>query len=141
MVQCCIFGLVTRSSWRERTRSPHRRAGLTKLHNRLSPLCMRQPSLSPFTYVGFRVFAVTPQSGLANGPMSGPHSCTDALTDKPARELASGITGTERNGDLASSPTYGALWKLKLDLIGAVVLINMAEVGGITRLACPMEKE
>lgn len=53
-----IYGLVTRSSWRERTRSPHRRAGLTKLHNRLSPLCMRQPSLSPFTYVGFRFSAV-----------------------------------------------------------------------------------
>ena len=48
---------------------------------------------------GFVVSSV-PQSGLANGPMSGPHSCTDALTDKPARELASGITGTRQKGNM-----------------------------------------
>ena len=36
---------------------------------------------------------------------------SDALTDKPARELARGITGTEQNGDVTTSPTIRALWK------------------------------
>ncbi len=53
--------------------------------------------------LGLFAFA-DPQSGLVNGPMSGLHSCTDALTDKPARELASGITGTEHKGNDAPSP-------------------------------------
>ena len=30
---------------------------------------------------------------------------SDALTDKPARELARGITGTEQRGDVTASPT------------------------------------
>ena len=36
---------------------------------------------------------------------------SDALTDKPARELARGITRTEQNGDVTTSPTIRALWK------------------------------
>ena len=46
---------------------------------------------------------------------------SDAPTNKPARELADGISGTEQNGDVATSPTKRALWKLKSDLIGAAV--------------------
>ncbi len=46
---------------------------------------------------------------------------SDALTDKPARELAGGISGTEQNGDVTTSPTIRALWKLKPDLMGAAV--------------------
>lgn len=46
---------------------------------------------------------------------------SDALTDKPARELARGITGTEQNGDVTTSPTIRALWKSNLALMGAVV--------------------
>ena len=65
---------------------------------------------------------------------------SDALTDKPARELAGGISGTEQNGDVTISPTIRALWKCKPDLMGAVVLHRMAEVGGITHLACHMVK-
>ena len=35
---------------------------------------------------------------------------SDALTDKPARELARGISGTKQNGDVTASPTIrGAL--------------------------------
>ena len=30
---------------------------------------------------------------------------SDALTDKPARELARGISGTEQRGDVTASPT------------------------------------
>lgn len=68
-----IHGLVTRDSWIERTRSPHRRAGLTKLHDRLSPSCMRQPSLSPFTYVGFCFSAVLPVRARQLMGLYGPH--------------------------------------------------------------------
>jgi hypothetical protein len=57
MYHLIIHGLVIRDSSERRTRSPHRRAGLTKLHDRVLPSCMRQPSLSPFTYVGFGVSA------------------------------------------------------------------------------------
>jgi hypothetical protein len=46
---------------------------------------------------------------------------SDALTHKPARELAGGISGTEQNGDVTISPTIRALWKWKPDLMGAVV--------------------
>lgn len=46
---------------------------------------------------------------------------SNALTDKPARELAGGISGTEQNGDVTISPTIRALWKCKPDLMGAVV--------------------
>ena len=46
---------------------------------------------------------------------------SDAPTNKPARELADGISGTEQNGDVATSPTKRALWKLKSDLMGAAV--------------------
>ena len=46
---------------------------------------------------------------------------SDAPTNKPARELADGISRTEQNGDVATSPTKRALWKLKSDLMGAAV--------------------
>ena len=49
---------------------------------------------------------------------------SDALTHKPARELAGGISGTEQNGDVTTSPTIRALWKCKPDLMGAVVLTD-----------------
>lgn len=49
---------------------------------------------------------------------------SDALTYKPARELAGGISGTEQNGDVTTSPTIRALWKCKPDLMGAVVLTD-----------------
>lgn len=39
-----------------------------------------------------------PQGGLANGPCLGCTQKRDALTDKPARELARGITGTRQIG-------------------------------------------
>lgn len=47
---------------------------------------------------GFFVSVRNPQGGLADGPCRGRTQDTDALTDKPARELAGGITGTEQNG-------------------------------------------
>jgi hypothetical protein len=49
---------------------------------------------------------------------------SDALTHKPARELAGGISRTEQNGDVTISPTIRALWKCKPDLMGAVVLTD-----------------
>ena len=66
----------------------------------------------------------------------------DALTDKPARELADGISGTEQNGDVRLAHAR-ALWKSKSDLKGAVASLkqskhDMAESGYITCLACPM---
>ena len=64
----------------------------------------------PETSRGFRLSSVRARIGKANGAMSGLHPYTDAPTDKPARELASGITGTEQNGDVTISPTIrGAL--------------------------------
>ena len=57
MYHSIIHGLVIRDSTHLRTRSPHRRAGLTKLQDGDAPSCMRQPSLSPFTYEGFGVSA------------------------------------------------------------------------------------
>lgn len=48
-----IHGMVPRDSSNQQTRSPHRRAGLTKLQDGDWPSCTRPPSLSPFTYVGF----------------------------------------------------------------------------------------
>lgn len=58
-----IHGLVTRDSSEQRTRSPHRRAGLTKLQDGVQPSCTRQPSLSPFTYVGFVLSSRPPVCG------------------------------------------------------------------------------
>ncbi len=57
MYYSIIHGLVIRDSTYLRTRSPHRRAGLTKLQDGDTPSCKRQPSLSPFTYEGFGVSA------------------------------------------------------------------------------------
>lgn len=67
-----------------------------------------------------------------------------ALTDKPARELADGITGTEQNGDVRVAYEK-ALWKSKSDLMGAIVptrlsMTGMVGSGYITCLACPMGK-
>jgi len=62
---------------------------------------------------------------------------SDAPTNKPARELADGISGTEQNGDVATSPTKRALWKSKSDLMGAAVK-RWPKLGYITRLACSM---
>lgn len=94
MYHLIIHGLVIRDSSERRTRSPHRRAGLTKLHDRVLPSCMRQPSLSPFTYVGFRVFAATRQGALAMG-LHGLHP-RNTGTRTPRDTTPSGLFGRDR---------------------------------------------
>jgi hypothetical protein len=77
---------------------------------------------------------------VANGPCRG-------CTHKPMRLLASRRENLQAVSQEQSrtviwrlAPRRRALWKLKPDLMGAVVQYRMAEVGGITRLACLMEK-
>ena len=67
MYHSIIHGLVIRDSSYRRTRSPHRRAGLTKLQDGDMPSCMRQPSLSPFAYEGF-AFLQHPYPTRQQGP-------------------------------------------------------------------------
>ena len=132
-----IYGLVTRSSCLERTRSPHRRAGLTKLHNRLDPLCMRQPSLSPFTYVGFRVFAVR----LVSRPVT---QWLESWADfgRYAAELQQNSIGESRvrvppglltslytpQSGLANGPEWAALKKHRQRYTPAIAFPDLAEV-------------
>ena len=92
-----IHGLVIRDSSDKRTRSPHRRAGLTKLQDWCQPSCMRQPSLSPVTYEGFCVGGgLTRQGASANGPAW----------------AAPKNTGTRNQRDRAAQPVREGLHKV-----------------------------
>jgi hypothetical protein len=90
--------------------------------------------------VAFCVSSVRARIDVANGPCRG-------CTHKPMRLLASQRENLQAVSQEQSrtviwrlAPRRRALWKLKPDLMGAVVQYRMAEVGGITRLACLMEK-
>lgn len=57
---------------------------------------------------GFLHFHSNPQSGLANGPMSGPHSCTDGIAVATPMPMAfHSDQGNEQHKPTAVSPRYG----------------------------------
>jgi hypothetical protein len=87
---------------------------------------------------GFSVSSDNPQSGLGYGHWSRKHS------RKRLRLLASQRVNLQavsqeqsRQVILATSPRKVALWKLKPDLMGAVVSREMAEDGGYHLLGLP----
>lgn len=57
----------------------------------------------------FYVCDSNPQSGLANGPMSGPHSCTDGISVTTPMPMAfrSDHVNEQHKPTIASSPRYG----------------------------------
>ena len=90
--------------------------------------------------MGFLLFRVRALIGKAKGPC---HGCTHVVMRLLAsqRENLQAVSQEQsRMGDGRLANVKKALWKLKPDLMGAVVLNRMAEVGGITRLACLMSK-
>ena len=57
---------------------------------------------------GFLHFHSNPQSGLANGPMSGPHSCTDGIAVTTPMPVAfRSDHENEQHKPTAASPRYG----------------------------------
>lgn len=139
-----IHGLVTRDSSHKRTRSPHRRAGLTKLHDRCAPSCMRQPSLSPFTYVGFCFSAALPVRARQLMGLHGPHPSNTGTVNpqsaaQPVREglhkIASQVVMSANNR--ANRGDFRALgpFTLKQEIKGP----EGADTSGIT-LARTMDK-
>lgn len=78
------------------------------------------------------------RGGTANGGMSSPHPIKRCAYWQASAVTFSGTPGTEQNGNVTTSPTIKGALEIEADLMGAVVFNRMAEVGDITRLACPI---
>ena len=130
-----IRGLVTRDSSTKRTRSPHRRAGLTKLRVPVVAAPKWQPSLSPFTYEGFCVFAATRQGASANGPAwaapknTGTRNLRDCAA-QPVREGLHKVCGQSGDKQPAYRMNRGVMRTLSLFCPSISLLIDQHEKAG-----------